>query len=551
MEQTPCKTCGARFEITDQDFAFYKRVDVPAPLSCPSCRLMRRLQERNARALYRRVCDATGEEILSIYHNDHPFPVYKQDYWWSDNWDPLKYGQKFDFNRPFFDQYQELVNRIPHFATFIIGGTLTNSDYTNCTGYIKNCYMLFEADYNEDCYYSNRLNHCTNVVDSSFLYNNEVCYECIDCQICYNLKFSQDCISCRDSFFLYDCKSCHNCIGCINQRHKRFMAFNKQYSKEEYEKIKAKYDLETLEGIETLRKDVHKFFKTQPHKNLQQEMTENSLGDHLYNSKNTTYAYDCKDLEDCKYCAKLTLGVKDSMDYNSWGMGAELIYQCSACGEKIYNLKFCSNCTADVHDCEYTQHSSACGFLFGCFGVRNRKYCILNKQYSKEEYESLRKRIIEHMKQTAEYGEFFPNSLCPFGYNETIAMDYYPLSKEEALKKGYKWTEKDRTYLKQTYKVPEKIEDVPDSITNIILACGECGKNYRIIAQELKFYRQNDLPIPNFCPDCRHLHRVKLRNPRKFHDTACTKCGKDCKTTFKEEDNFIIYCEDCYNKMVI
>lgn len=154
--------------------------------------------------------------------------------------------------------------------------------------------------------------------------------------------------------------------------------------------------------------------------------------------------------------------------------------------------------------------------------------------------------------KTGEYGEYFPLSFCPFGYNESIAMDdFAALTKEEALKKGYKWVEKDRTYLPQTYKVQERIGDVSDGILNEILTCKSCKKNYKIVEPELKFYRDQNLPIPEFCSECRHIRRVRQRNPKRFRDIKCAKCGKDCKTTFKAEDNLIIYCEDCYNKLVI
>jgi len=63
--------------------------------------------------------------------------------------------------------------------------------------------------------------------------------------------------------------------------------------------------------------------------------------------------------------------------------------------------------------------------------LNTAKYCILNKQYTKEEYEKLMPKIIEYMEKTEEWGEFFPASLSPFGYNETIAMEYFPLTREE------------------------------------------------------------------------------------------------------------------------
>jgi len=329
------------------------------------------------------------------------------------------------------------------------------------------------------------------------------------------------------------------------------MIFNKQYTKEQYEQMIKTLDLGTQENVDKFRVQVEKFFKTQPHKHLQQEHLENSFGDHLYNAKNSTYCFDCKDLEDCKYCAKVTTNVKDCMDYNGWGIGAELIYQSGACGDKVYNMKFCSTCVRDVHDCEYCEECVTSSDCFGCFGLKSKKYCILNKQYTKEEYEKLKAKIIDHMKKTGEYGEFFPQELEVFGYNETIAMDYYPMTKEEALARGFKWVEKDRTNFPQMYKIPERIKDVPDSIVTEILACSRCGKNYKITAQELKFYRQDGLPIPGLCPDCRHINRQRKRNPKKFNDVKCAKCGDICKTTFDPKSGYIIYCQSCYNKTVI
>jgi hypothetical protein len=79
--------------------------------------------------------------------------------------------------------------------------------------------------------------------------------------------------------------------------------------------------------------------------------------------------------------------------------------------------------------------------LFGSSGLRNKEYYIFNKQYTKEEYEVLVPKIIEHMKGTGERGEFFDPSLSPFGYNETVAQDYYPLSKSQAQERKYTWSE--------------------------------------------------------------------------------------------------------------
>ncbi|HRI36281.1 MAG TPA: hypothetical protein PK765_04380 [bacterium] len=65
--------------------------------------------------------------------------------------------------------------------------------------------------------------------------------------------------------------------------------------------------------------------------------------------------------------------------------------------------------------------------------MNDKSYCILNKQYTEEEYNTLVPKIIAHMRETGEWGEFFSPNLSPFGYNETVAMEYFPLTKEQAL----------------------------------------------------------------------------------------------------------------------
>ena len=547
MKEENCQQCNNPFKVFDEDLIYYESIGVPIPKQCPECRLIRRLHERNTKNLYYRNCDFSGKKTLSHYHEEHPFPVYSPAAWWSYDWEPLKYGRDFDFTRPFFEQFFELKNSVPHLALFNTEGTLENSEYNNCTAYLKNCYLVAETDYCEDCYYGNLLKKSRTLIDCSICYECEACYECIDWSNCYNLKYSQDCISCSDSYFLKNCIQCSDCIGTINQRHKQYMIFNKQYTQEEYKAAVKAFALDTVEGVEALRKECYDFFLTQPHKAVIGEQNQNSSGDHISNSKNAFNCFDSKDLEDCRYCQKLSLGVKSSMDYNSWGNKAELIYQSSGCGDNCYNLKFCVNCQSNVRDSEYCFEMFSSSNCFGCVSLKKASYCILNKQYSKEDYIELKAKIIEHMKKTGEYGEFFPIEIAPFAYNESFVIDTFPITKEEATVRGYRWREsKEKANQSQTYNVPEKIENVKDDICNALLACSICQKNYKIIPQELKLYRQLNSPIPQKCPMCRHRGRMALRNPLKLWERECAKCNSTVKTSFAPERSEIIYCEKCY-----
>jgi len=555
LVQPTCTECGQTFEITGDDRKFLKDFDVPDPTSCPECRLRRRLLERNSRKLYWRTCDLTGERILSQFHTDHPFPVFSPEAWWSDQWDALTYGQEIDFSRPFFEEFAELRNKVPHQARFVIQGTMVNSDYVNNAGYSKNCYLIAEADYDEDCLYSNRVYHCKNAVDCFNCHQSELIYECLDCIDCHSLFFSQDCHNCSDSFFLKSCIGCSECIGCMNQRQKRYMIFNVQYTKEEYETQKKALELDSSSGVAALRMKAADFFKIQPQRYVQGEHNEHSTGDHISNTRNAFSCMDAKDLEDCRYCQRVSMGVKSSMDYTFWGDNVERAYQCGACGNNVYNLKFSTMCTTNMTECEYMDSCTGCKNCFGCVGLKKKQYCILNTQYTKEEYEKLREKLIAHMKQSGEYGEFFPKSMSSFSYNESIAMEYFPLSKAEALKRGYPWRDEqeekpDVQKVIPAGKLPETIAEVPDDVLSWAVTSELSKRPFRIVKQELAFYRTHNLPIPHLHPEERQDRRTALRPPRRLWKRPCSACGKEVESTFAPERKERVLCEECYLKEV-
>jgi hypothetical protein len=188
-------------------------------------------------------------------------------------------------------------------------------------------------------------------------------------------------------------------------------------------------------------------------------------------------------------------------------------------------------------------------------GLKHKKYCILNRQYTQDEYERLVPQIIEHMRQGGEWGEFFPTTLSPFPYNETLAQESFPLSKEEILKRGWMWREQ-KDEMPKVEKVivarnlPDSIEDVPDDILNWAVECEVTKRPFKIIKPELEFYRKMKLPVPHFHPDERHCRRMELRNPQHLWSRQCAKCGKGIETTYPPERPERVYCEECYLKEV-
>ena len=315
-------------------------------------------------------------------------------------------------------------------------------------------------------------------------------------------------------------------------------------------------------------------------------------GDYIYNSKNCRHCYMVNTNEDCKYVF-YSSDSKDYYDVFISFLANELIYESHAIPKGNYFLRFCELCANGNRFLEYCDSCESSSYLFGCIGIRGRKYCILNKQYSQDEYERLREKIIQQMNQKPfidikgrvyRYGEFFPVEMSPFGYNESVAQDYFPLSKEEIAEHRYNWTDiakhkKTPNATVTAQDLSDDIRDVDDSILNEVIECANAKQNscagvgaFRITKQELNFYKEHNISLPRLCPNCRQLARIKQRNPLQLWHRGCTcagtisenkvyqntiehfhktnHCPNEFETSYAPERKEIIYCEPCYQAEV-
>ncbi|MBI5414957.1 hypothetical protein HZA38_05610 [Candidatus Peregrinibacteria bacterium] len=553
-----CKNCSAEFGITDEDLKFYdkispifggKKYEIPPPTLCPDCRMQRRMTFRNERHLYYRTCDLSGKSIISYHHTNKGFPVYDHHEWWMDKWDGLEYGMDFDFSRTFFEQFLELQRMVPRISMTI--SHCENCDYAPYSVYSKNCYMCVSCVESEDIFFSYQTHYSRDSIDCSLVNNCELCYECIHSQNLFQCQFCGDCTNSRFLFFCKDCRGCSNCIGCKNLVNQKYCIFNKQVSEEEFSQTKS--ELEGYRNGRLMFEKAYTFFLTQPERSSHLINCESSFGDYLVGCQNSFACFDANGLEDCSYAYLVPGHSKDCQDIN-YTTKAELVYN-SMSPVNNYHTKFALH-SWDMQYSAYTDECFYSEYLFGCIDLKRKKYCILNKQYSKEEYKKLLPKIIEYMQKTGEWGEFFPVEISPFAYNETIAQEYFPMSKEEVLKKGWKWKDEEKfddsgiTKKIPAQKLPNSITDIPDDILNWAIICEESGKLFKIQKAELEFYRKMNLPIPHYHPDVRHAHRMALRNPRKLWTRNCAKCQKEIQTTYAPERPEIVYCEECYLKEV-
>ncbi len=545
-----CAVSNAPFEITDQDRTFYKKMGVPPPKLSPQERARRRMAFANQRNLFVRNCAGSGKRIVTNYPPEAIFPVYDVLYWLSDAWDQFASQRPYDFKRPFFEQFAELMQVAPR-PNLQREPSDENCDYTNYAGKNKNCYLIFDSDNNKECCHCYSISSCVDTVDCFRVEKSELCYECVDCTNCYSSTFLQNCENCSDSAFLKNCIGCKHCFGSVNLRNKSYYFENEKLSKDAYQEELKAVRLDRYSMLKQIRPQFAEQALLFPHKALQGVQNENVLGDYLTNCKNALHCFDSRALWDCKYVLQAFDNAKDCIDCVEIGNGAELLYECCYGGYNAHFNRFCSHTYVNTSNLTYCSNCSSCADCFGCIGLHHAKYCILNTQYSEADYKALLPKIIAHMESTGEWGEFFPPQVSPFPYNLTHAHEYSSLAKSEATARGYRWQDSEqKEYQPSVYQIPDAIEQVQDDILQALLACEVTGKNYKLQKAELLFYRKMNIPVPRLCPDERHTARLKLRNSRKFYKRKCTASGREIITTIPSDSPIEVLCEEEYLKLL-
>jgi len=588
QETKICQNCKQGFAIEPDDFQFYEKMQVPPPTFCPDCRAQRRFAWRNERTLYKRTCSLCNKSIIGLYPAGTPFPVYCRECWYSDKWDPLSYGTDFDETEPFFEQLKRLIRQVPRLAIWVT--QCQNSEYTNQSYSNKNAYLSFAVRDSEDVAYVTRAVELKNCLDATYTHHSEYLYQCINTDKSYQSAFLEESEGIVESSFLSSCRNCQQCLGAVNARSASHIYFGEQLTKEQYAERLAAVDIGSRAAERRLRDDFAKLRAGAIFRFAKLTNCVNSVGDHLNNTKNCHYVFDGFDLENARHSSWVFTSKEFS---DCYGMGgSEFVYEGIGV-EEVNNLKFCNVVDGSNH-IQYADLCAGSSNLFGCVGLRSKQYCILNKQYVKEEYEVLLPKIIEQMNrvpyankagQVYRYGEFFPPELSPFCYNETVAQEQFPLTKEQALARGYRWRDPEERHYAVTLppdQVPDRIQNVPDSIVEQVIGCvhkgmcvEQCTTAFKIIPNELQFYRQMKLPLPDLCPNCRHYERLAQRNPLKLWHRACEcegrtsrakghgeyrntgthqhgtgKCLNEFETSYAPGRPEIVYCESCYQQEV-
>jgi hypothetical protein len=363
-----------------------------------------------------------------------------------------------------------------------------------------------------------------------------------------------------------------------NLRNKQYVFRGQQLTKEEYKQRILVEDIGTHTYLNQLKKEFKQLRQNAIHKFADILGSNNVTGNHIVNAKNVKKSFSIYNAEDIIRSIRV-FSAKEVLD--TYGATeAELIYYSISCSFGAYDNRFVILCEGNKN-IEYSTQCNNCSDLFGCVGLKNKKYCILNKEYPKEEYEKLvsviKQEMINHPYIDASslkypYGEFFPAHFSPFTYGETLASDFYPKTKEQTQNAGFRWVDP----AKKEYQITHYSSDLPDSITDVdetilqaVIECehkgectNQCTQAFRIFSEDLQFYKKMNLPLPRLCPNCRHYERLKMRTPVSLWHRGCSceqaghfhgesHCSNEFETSYAADRPEKVYCEQCYQAEVL
>jgi len=594
VERRICRRTGEDFPIFKWDVDLFdklspiiggKKFDLPFPTLSPLARMRRRMMFRNERGLYKVPSAMSEKQIISVYHPSLGYTSVNAFEHASDAYDAKEYGKAYDETKSFMEQYAILLKSVPKVWSITINNE--NGEYNTFSSDSKNVYLCADVMWCENTFYSTTCKYVTNGVDLLNVWKSEWVAHCVSSHNLTKCSYVRYWEGCYDCSFLYTCKNCNNCFLCTNLIGQQNYIFNKPATPEQIEQIKAL--LKTTSWVEQLYKKFQELLETSVRPADWMINCENSFGSTLFDCKDTFFSFDSHDLENCRYCHVGEFN-QDCMDCTIFNPQSSLNYE-HVCGwwwtTKCITWTVCRD-TKNAYFSEFPAHSN---YLLWCVNLKRDNYCILNKEYKKEERERLASHIIEELQETWQWWEFFPTEICPFPYNDSVAMDYFPVHKvifvdgrEEIIdpdahgtvilhsdefispavldlwweeKIAIKWRTKDyeinipeNVPVIQADELTESIDEVEDTILKQVIICEKTGRPYTIVSQELKIYKKLWLALPTTHYSVRHTRRMRSRPAKEYHLRTCDKTWEQMLSLYPQNTPFPVYNIEPYKQEI-
>lgn len=280
----------------------------------------------------------------------------------------------------FFKELQKLLYSQPKPETLVLHSE--NCFFGDHVFNSKKLSYCFDTSASSDSVYLFDCHLVAGSLDCDYTVESESCYDSVDLYKCFNCFYGEKLDNTRDALYCYDLSNCHDVFGCVSLKNKSYCIFNRQLTKEEYEEKIQKYKLLAPDKVLKMLEELKLSY---PITQSAAERNVNSpYGNYVYDCKNCYMCFDVGRSEDSSYlfdCAD----DKKSMDMSYTYQGTHNSYQIVD-SINIYNSSFVLN-SENCQDSFYLFNCKGVKSSLGCVGLQYKEYCILNRQFSKEEYD--------------------------------------------------------------------------------------------------------------------------------------------------------------------
>ncbi|MBI4598772.1 hypothetical protein HY734_01080 [Candidatus Uhrbacteria bacterium] len=548
-EQT-CAITGEKWIMTEEEIACYKRFNVPPSKYAPETRWKILGAFLIGNQIWYQKHPDTGKTLFTAVHPATGIKVLPDSEWYARDFSSV--ALDYDSQASFFDQLRRLQLQIPMTAEQRVKDA-HNSIALVSLG-VEDSYFVLACECKR-CYFGVS---CSGAEDSAEIVLCESVfktYNALHSRRLHNCRFIRESADCVNSSFLFDCRNCESCFGATNKRNKKHLFFNEQLTKEEWERRVGAIDLGDRKTLESYVQKFRDLVGVAVWPENFNEASPDSMGEYLT---------DCTGMHACYFGhsnSSNQLWVAFALDQCAGNAFCFGTFSSSDCYYSVPGTS--SQCKFSFEprfsfDVEYSFGCSHCEHCFGCVGLRNKKFCIFNKQYSEEEYWKRVDELKCAMLDRGEYGEFFPASMSSSYYMDAGSTLFFGADEEFGRKIGANLFDPasegamgaiaEAQEVRRQADLPSHVGAyVPDEWVGKPILDGALGRRFAYLRPELAFYKTMQIapPVTHFVSRIRELYEDM--NIGSFTDASCRQCGKGLRIAKNRRyPDRTVYCKACY-----
>lgn len=544
-----CELTGEKWLMTDEEIGWYKKFNVPPSKRSPLARTRLRCGFWTGFSWWNHKDPNTGKTLISYVHPATGLKVLADKEWHANDFSSIY--REVDPSKSFFDQFRELQLRIPYPASRNVVEP-ENSIAAVSMG-DRNSYFVLGCKSEDSLFsiwvdglsHSAMVNNAKNIVNSYFVDN---------ARNVHNSVYVRDSADVINSAFIFLSVDVDSCFGATNAYHKKYIWFDEQLTKGEWERRRAEVDFSCRKTYEAYLEKFHELVAHTVWPENMSDRVENVTGEYNYDSHDLSQCYSCVHQSSNLFWCNYAVDGHDSAF--STPVYSDLCYE----GDNSFHshdIKF-SYGSYRCQSMEYCFLNYDCENCFGCVGLQKKKFHIFNKPYAETEYWKKVDEIKCAMLDRGEYGNFFPLSFSPSYFGQSGAVLYYAATPEmwEQLGGGPFDPESAGAIgelevaanMKKSGDIPDCIDAVTDEEwASVPIFDEKNGRRFAFLKPELAFYRERHQAPPNIHFVHRILNLLRETNTGVMEEVVCAKCG----TSILVAKNLaypkrMVYCQDCY-----